>query len=439
MFEQDLYSAYFFLEDFARQHWRLQTVFIFMPFFLLFDLPRYLFTRFLTFLLHPRRQKSEENLFRDRAKERLFRERPLVSVIVPSMNEKETILKTIRSLQEQTYNNLQIIISDDCSTDGTYEAALPLARRGEITLIRNSVRGGKSSALNHALQYARGEYVIGIDSDTLFHRRAFENTLYHFYDPEVGAVGGNLRVLNANTNVVTALQGMEYLLSIATGRRFRSRVNILYIVSGAFGAFRRSILQSVHGYSVGPGEDSDITTKVRKKKWRVHFAADAICYTKVPESLYALIKQRFRWNTSMIKIKLRKHRNVTNLEWSNFSITNLIGWLDIVFFQLVLTMTFVIFLFLFLSFKLYTFLTILIIFHVVSSAVVFLEMLIAWSLNGKRNQDIHLFMYILLFSFYKGYFIRLIRASAYLSELLFRVSYKLPFVPQRVRERAERW
>lgn len=439
MLEQHLFNIFFEIEQFFLKYWEIRTIYIFFPFFIMFDLPRYLFSRVVTFVVAPRKETAKSIQFENEGKKWLFETQPLVSVIVPALNEEETILHTVKSLQEQTYNNLEIIVCDDCSTDKTFEICLPLARAGEIKVVRSSQRGGKSSALNHALQFVTGDIVVGIDSDTLFQRDALENLLFHFKNPEVGAVGGNLRVLNAGVNIITSLQSMEYLMSISTGRRFRSDIDTLYIISGAFGSYRANLLKSVKGYSQGPGEDSDITTKMRKKNYRIRFAHKAICYTKVPTSLYVIFKQRFRWNTSLIKVKLRKHSNIINPDWDTFTLSNFIGWFDLIFFQLILTTTFVLFVFLFMTHKFYTFLTVFIIFQFISTVVRTIELLIAWALNGKRKEDLALLLYVPLFGVYKGYIIRLVRAIAYFSELFFRVSYKLPFVPDRVRKKAERW
>ncbi len=66
-------------------------------------------------------------------------------------------------------------------------------------------------------------------------------------------------------------------------------------VSGAFGAFRRTALDSVNGLDVGGGEDLDVTIRMRCAGWRMGFAADAICYTDVPDTMRSFLSLRYRW------------------------------------------------------------------------------------------------------------------------------------------------
>jgi cellulose synthase/poly-beta-1,6-N-acetylglucosamine synthase-like glycosyltransferase len=72
------------------------------------------------------------------------------------------------------------------------------------------------------------------------------------------------------------------------------------------------------GIDIGPGEDLDSTTKVRKSRKKIVFARDAICMTDVPETIPAFIKQRLRWERDLVKLTLRKHRNILNPLWSSF-------------------------------------------------------------------------------------------------------------------------
>ena len=94
---------------------------------------------------------------------------PLVSVIVPAFNAAATLARTLRSVAAQDYPNLEILIVDDGSTDGTAEvAALFCSGEPRARLLRKP-NGGVASARNHALAQARGEYVAPIDADDLWH------------------------------------------------------------------------------------------------------------------------------------------------------------------------------------------------------------------------------------------------------------------------------
>jgi cellulose synthase/poly-beta-1,6-N-acetylglucosamine synthase-like glycosyltransferase len=406
---------------------------VFWP-FLLLDLPRYVLSDIMVLIRWL--MGCEDN---EAARRKLLSNPPLASAIVPAFNEEKTVLKTIQSLQEQTYPNLEIIVVDDGSGDRTYEVCLPLCRQGKITLLRNSVRLGKSAATNYALKFCKGEYVVVVDSDSSFDRDALLNLLAHFDNPDIGAVAGNIRVRNGQATLITELQAMEYQLSIAVGRRFTAWANILNIVSGAFGAFRKTLLDEAGGWDVGPGEDADITIKARKKLVRVAFAPDAVCMTNVPETVAGYIKQRLRWNRSLIRFRMRKHGDLFSPLPQNFSLFNLLGAFDTIYFQLVLGLSLLFYLaYLFTYFGELASAILLSVYlcYVGATAI---QMLIALLLSERKREDICLLLYIPVFPLYKGYFLRMIRLAAYLDEFFFRRSYHDPYIPPRVGTKAVKW
>jgi biofilm PGA synthesis N-glycosyltransferase PgaC len=73
-------------------------------------------------------------------------------------------------------------------------------------------------------------------------------------------------------------------------------------VSGAFGAFTKDALDRVGGWDIGPGLDGDITVKLRKLGYKIVFEPDAVCQTNVPNTFKKLVKQRLRWDKSIVTI-----------------------------------------------------------------------------------------------------------------------------------------
>jgi cellulose synthase/poly-beta-1,6-N-acetylglucosamine synthase-like glycosyltransferase len=131
------------------------------------------------------------------------KKRPLVSVVVAGRNEAETIGKCVRTLCDQDYPNLEILIIDDNSTDRTSAEVLPYTRTGKVRLVRNnSSRGrvGRPSASNLGLRLARGEFLVSLDADTTFDRHLVSALVEQFDDPEVGVVAGNVVIRNWRSN-----------------------------------------------------------------------------------------------------------------------------------------------------------------------------------------------------------------------------------------------
>ena len=162
-------------------------------FFFLFEFTRYYVLDLGTLLLWKLKLKLNKSKW-DEARQNLYDESPLVSIIVPGKNEGKHLYKLTKSLSEQTYKNYELIIVDDGSDDKTEIIGRSLQQSGLIHLfIRNEVRGGKASGANTALRYAKGKIIIHLDADCSYDYDAIEKIITPFYyDGDIGAVGGNV-------------------------------------------------------------------------------------------------------------------------------------------------------------------------------------------------------------------------------------------------------
>lgn len=92
---------------------------------------------------------------------------PLVSVIVPVYNVERYIDECLHSIRAQTYPHLEILLVEDCSSDGSLQALQPHLADPRVRLIRHERNGGLSAARNTGIEAASGEYVMFVDSDDL--------------------------------------------------------------------------------------------------------------------------------------------------------------------------------------------------------------------------------------------------------------------------------
>lgn len=92
----------------------------------------------------------------------------LVSIITPSYNTAEYIAKTIRSVQDQTYKNWEMIIVDDCSTDNTDDVVREYLLDTRIKYLKNEKNSGAAISRNYALREAKGRWIAFLDSDDLW-------------------------------------------------------------------------------------------------------------------------------------------------------------------------------------------------------------------------------------------------------------------------------
>jgi cellulose synthase/poly-beta-1,6-N-acetylglucosamine synthase-like glycosyltransferase len=405
----------------------------FWPFFLI-DMVRYLFMDFVLLLVYlPKRFLTRGK--RLEARKRLYQERPLVSVLVPGKNEGKHIPRLAESLTRQTYKNIEIVVVDDGSDDNTAQICRELENQGKIDcFIRNEVRGGKASAANTALRYSKGKYLVHIDADSHLAHDAIETILIPFYmDPNIGAVGGDVRVANSEKTFATRLQAIEYIKSISTGRTVSSMFGILRIIAGAHGAFRRDVLDRIYGWDVGPGLDGDITLKIRKLGFRVVHEPHAVCYTNVPDRFRKLARQRFRWDRSMIRFRVRKHRDIL-LPSKNFNLRNFITSAENIFFNLLLNLKWWFYIVQTMIFSPHAVHYILIINYFLYLFANLIEYAIARVLlwNSMRPKDLSLVLFLPLMPLYTGIFIRIVRSYAYLMELIHGASYLDKWNPWKV-------
>jgi cellulose synthase/poly-beta-1,6-N-acetylglucosamine synthase-like glycosyltransferase/peptidoglycan/xylan/chitin deacetylase (PgdA/CDA1 family) len=235
---------------------------------------------------------------------------PHVTVIVPAYNEAKVINSTIRSLLGQEYGGaLDIIVVDDGSPDTTYDVVQREFGQVDRVQVFRKQNGGKASALNFGIARAKGEIVVCLDADTQFIPTTVARLVAPMYDPKVGAVAGNAKVGNRN-NLVTRWQALEYVTSQNLDRRALAVLNAITIVPGAVGAWRKSYVQAVGGFSEDTlAEDQDLTWALGEEGVRVVYADDAIAYTEAPDTLRTLVRQRFRWAFGTLQCAW-KHRRI---------------------------------------------------------------------------------------------------------------------------------
>lgn len=91
--------------------------------------------------------------------------RPKVSVVIPVFNTKKYLKKCIESVLNQTYANIEIILVDDGSQDGSDKVCDAFAEEHEGVCVFHKLNGGLSSARNLGIEHATGEYILFLDSD----------------------------------------------------------------------------------------------------------------------------------------------------------------------------------------------------------------------------------------------------------------------------------
>ncbi|HEY3281947.1 MAG TPA: glycosyltransferase, partial [Armatimonadota bacterium] len=233
--------------------------------------------------------------------------RPAVSVLIAAYNEAKVIKTTVEALLRSDYPNLEVIVVDDGSKDGTARVVEEAFAQEPRLRVFHQENGGKASALNRAIAAASGEVFVMMDADTLFAPDTVSKLVRHFSDPRVGAVAGNAKVGNP-VNLLTRWQSVEYITSQNFDRRAYDILNGIPVVPGSVGAWRREAVEKAGGYLGDTlAEDTELTFRVRMLGYRIRTESHAYAYTEAPTSLGNLARQRYRWAFGTLQT-LWKHR-----------------------------------------------------------------------------------------------------------------------------------
>ena len=117
-------------------------------------------------------------------------ENPLVSAIITTHNRKELLIKAIQSVRNQTYSNIEIIVVDDGSTDGTKQNVEEAAKQGALIYLYNTDAPGGNHARNIGIRQANGKYLAFLDDDDEWLPVKIEKQVRYYQDhPELAFVG----------------------------------------------------------------------------------------------------------------------------------------------------------------------------------------------------------------------------------------------------------
>lgn len=105
----------------------------------------------------------------------------LVSIIMPSFNSAQTIIESIESVQQQSYQNWELLITDDCSTDKTIEIVNQYAAQDpRIKLFLNKTNSGAAVARNNSIDKSKGTFLAFLDSDDLWYTNKIATQINYF-------------------------------------------------------------------------------------------------------------------------------------------------------------------------------------------------------------------------------------------------------------------
>ncbi len=276
-----------------------------------------------------------------------------MTLICPVHDEEAGVVASVNSLISLRYPEFQVVVVNDGSTDATLERLIEAFRlrpshrvlrqllptqevRGIYEsayvpnlLVVDKANGGKADALNCGLNLARYPLVCCMDGDSLLENDSLLRIARPFMDrPGLVASGGVIRPLNGCRVTPMGIRGIhlpeswlarfqivEYLRAFLFGRVGLASLDSVFIVSGAFGAFRKDLVVRAGGFDTATvGEDFELVVRLhrRMRDWgqpyHITLVPDPICWTEVPEDLRTLGRQRNRWQRGLWEALWRHRR-----------------------------------------------------------------------------------------------------------------------------------
>ncbi|OGG79687.1 hypothetical protein A3A39_01820 [Candidatus Kaiserbacteria bacterium RIFCSPLOWO2_01_FULL_54_13] len=237
-----------------------------------------------------------------------------VCAIVPTYKPGKLTEKLVEDLVRWT-PNVRVYVVDDSTPRECEESVRVLARLAfiseRVTMLRTPVNKLKAGALNYALEHIWREchsyapdVVLTLDDDIVVLPMTVENLVTELMTgDDLGAVCSQCHVLNKNANLLTRLQGLEYLGFNATRLADDGFFRGPLVMHGMLTAFRASALHEAGGFAEGHLiEDYEVTARLKAAGWSVKSALNSHAWTVVPESFSKLWKQRTRWSYGGITV-----------------------------------------------------------------------------------------------------------------------------------------
>ncbi len=283
---------------------------------------------------------------------------PKISIIAPAFNESKSIIDNVRTLLSLYYNNFEVIIVNDGSTDNTFDLVkeaydlikvnyyfdyrIPCERIKGVYRSKNpsynrltvidKVNGGKADSLNAGINICHSDLFVSIDADSIIESDSILKLVKPFLEEKerkVIGTGGVIRIVNSceverghireikiPRKILPRLQVLEYTRAFLLGRMAWSQLDGLMLISGAMGIFDRETVIKAGGYSVKTvGEDMELVLRMRRymadegRKYEVTYIPDPLCWTEVPSDIKSLRKQRTRWTRGLVE-SLGSHRRL---------------------------------------------------------------------------------------------------------------------------------
>lgn len=236
-----------------------------------------------------------------------------VSVVVPCRNELHYIQSCVDSILSQDYSNIELLVCDGMSDDGTRDVLKLYENKENFKLIDNRERV-TPIALNSGIQQATGDIVI------IFGAHAKMNVDYvskcvetFLIDPKIGCVGGVLNQVNENKVAGVIAKAMSSSFGVGNAY-FRTGLKTGYVDTVAFGAYRKEVFDIVGFFDVDlvRNQDDEFNFRLLKGGFKIYLNPEIKADYFVRGSFQKLAKQYYQYGYWKVFVN-RKHKTITTL------------------------------------------------------------------------------------------------------------------------------
>ena len=219
-----------------------------------------------------------------------------ISIIMGIFNCSQTLPKAIDSILAQTYENWELIMCDDCSTDNTFAIAKEYQEKypDKIILIQNETNSRLAYSLNHCLKYATGKYVARMDGDDISVPERFEKQVEFLKEnPEIDLVGTSMQRFSDENGMAD----IDYSAENPDYYTLKNRVPYHHATIMTY----KSVYDNLNGYTVCErtirGQDYDLWFRFYKAGFKGQNLKEALYLVR--EDAAAIRRRTFkvRFNT----------------------------------------------------------------------------------------------------------------------------------------------
>jgi len=249
---------------------------------------------------------------------------PFVSILIPSFNEQDTIIKTLQSVTNLDYprDKLEIIVINDGSTDNTKEKVIKFIKNNNFKIkLINQKNQGKAQSMNNALKITKGEFFACLDADSFVETKTLKKmlTIYEEEDKNLAIVTPAMKVKSPKT-FLQKIQWIEYLVSLFIGRLL-GYLDCIYVAPGPFSLYRTETIKKMGNFDTQTiTEDQEIAYRAQKHHYKIKQCYNGYVYTIAPSNLRMLYKQRNRWLKGGFLNILKYKKLIWNKKYGDFGI-----------------------------------------------------------------------------------------------------------------------